>query len=42
MAQGVVNCQKDTEHIATTADKQQEMDGEVNEKTDYIRKVTEN
>lgn len=42
MAQSVANYQQDTEHIATSADKQLEMVDEVNETTSYIRKVAEN
>mgnify|MGYP003367324253 CR=1 FL=1 len=42
MAQGVANYQKDTEHIAMTADNQLAMVDEVNETTSYMRRVTEN
>lgn len=41
MAQGVANYQKDTEHIAHSADKQLETVYEMNETTGYMRKVTE-
>lgn len=41
MVQGVANYQKDTEHIANSADKQLDMVHEMNETTGYMRKVTE-